>query len=218
MNKLDCLQSIATIALLCAPALAQQTASATKASTPAPPAAKEWSFYASALGYLIPEDRSYVSPVLTADRRSLHVEARYNYENLATGSLWLGRNFSFGRELTLEITPMIGGVFGRSNGVAPGYLLSVNYRRLTLDSQSEYLFETDRSESFFYNWSELSYSPAEWLRAGFVVQRTKAYETKLDIQRGLLVGFSHKNADFTTYVFNLGWTDPTTVFAIGIRF
>jgi hypothetical protein len=113
---------------------------------------------------------------------------------------------------------MIGGVFGDSNGVAPGYLAWVGYRRLSLQSQGEYLFATDRSKSFLYNWSEISYSPVQWFRAGLVVQHTKAYQTTHDVQRGLLVGFSYKSADFTTYLFNLGWTDPTAVFAIGIRF
>ena len=51
-----------------------------------------------------------------------------------------------------------------------------------------------------------------------MIQRTKAYQTDLDIQRGFLVGFSYKKVDFTTYVFNLGWTDPTVVLAVGLNF
>lgn len=217
MSRLHIPSLFATITLLWLPASAQETARATKVDLSAP-ASKEWSFYASAFGYMVPQGPSYVSPVLTADRRSLHIEARYNYESLETGSFWLGRNFSFGSKIKLELTPMAGGVFGKSNGVAPGYTASLTYRRLSLDSQGEYLFETDRSNSFFYNWSEISYSPAEWFRAGLVVQRTKAYQTELDTQRGLLAGFAYKSLDFTTYLFNLGWSDPTVVFAIGIRF
>ena len=67
---------------------------------------------------------------------------------------------------------------------------SLSYRKFTIDSQGEYLFDTKRSASFFYNWSEASYSPVEWLRAGIVIQRTKAYQTSLDTQRGLLVAFT----------------------------
>jgi len=51
-----------------------------------------------------------------------------------------------------------------------------------------------------------------------VAQRTRAYQTDLDIQRGFLVGFSRKNLAFTTYVFNVGWTDPTVVLSIGVGF
>ncbi len=78
--------------------------------------------------------------------------------------------------------------------------------------------ESPASGNFFYTWSELSYSPVEWLRARLAVQRTKAYKSELDIQRGFLVGASYHNAEFTTYVFDLGWTDPTVVLARGYSF
>ena len=194
---------IATAAILCMPAAAQPA---------------DWSGYGSVLGYLIPEERWYASPTLAADRGRLHLEARYNYENLDTGSFWIGRNFDFGRKLTLDLTPMIGGVAGQSNGVAPGLLCTLTYRRLTLDSQGEYLFELERSNSFFYTWTELSYAPLDWLRAGAVIQRTKAYQTQFDIQRGVLAGASFRRMDFTVYVFNPFWGQPATVLAAGFRF
>jgi len=64
----------------------------------------------------------------------------------------------------------------------------------------------------------MSYSPAEWCRAGLVAQRTKAYHTDLVIQRGLLIGLSQEKVDFTTYIFNAGWTDPTVVLSLGFHF
>jgi hypothetical protein len=178
-----------------------------------------WSFSAYAYTYLVPESRDYVNPTFTADHDWLHLEARYNYEALETGSLWVGYNFSFGHSLVLEVTPMLGGVFGDLTGVAPGYALSLSWKGLSLSTQGEFVFDTgDCSGNFFYTWSELSYSPVEWFRAGLAIQRTKLYHTDLDIQRGFLVGFKYKKVDFTTYVFNLGWTDPTLVFAIGVQF
>ena len=65
-------------------------------------------------------DQSYVDPVFTADHEWLHLEARYNYENLHTGSVWVGYKFTAGKKLVLDVTPMIGGVFGRTTGIAPG--------------------------------------------------------------------------------------------------
>ena len=32
------------------------------------------------------------------------------------------------------------------------------------------------------------------------------------------MGFTYKRVDFTTYVFNLGWADPTVVLALGFNF
>jgi hypothetical protein len=178
-----------------------------------------WSFSASAYTYLVPDSREYVQPTFTADRGWLHLEARYNYENLDTGSLWFGYNFSTGDKLSLEFAPMLGGVVGNTTGLAPGYKGSLSWWKLELSSEGEYLFDTGNSAgSFFYTWSELSISPVEWFRAGLVVQRTKLYHTDLDIQRGFLVGFSYKKVDFTTCVFNLGWTDPTVVLAVGVGF
>jgi hypothetical protein len=51
-----------------------------------------------------------------------------------------------------------------------------------------------------------------------VAQRTKAYHTSFDVQRGLLVGFSHKRTEFITYVFNPGWSDPTLVLELRWNF
>jgi hypothetical protein len=114
---------------------------------------------------------------------------------------------------------MLGGVFGNTTGIAPGYKLSLTYWKFEFSSEGEWVFDTGNSEgNFFYNWSELSVSPVDWFRFGLVGQRTRAYQTDVDIQRGLLVGFSYKKMDFTTYVFNLDQGKPTWVFAVGVSF
>jgi hypothetical protein len=179
----------------------------------------QWSFNASIYGYIVPESKDYVNPNFVANHGWLHLEARYNYEALYTGSLWAGYNFSTGETVAFEFTPMLGGIFGDLNGIAPGYNLSLSYKRFSLSSQSEYVFDTeDSSGNFFYTWSELTYSPWDWLHAGVVTQRTKAYKSDLDIQRGFLVGVSYKRIDLTAYVFNLGWTDPTIVLSAAVNF
>jgi len=114
---------------------------------------------------------------------------------------------------------MLGGVFGDLTGVAPGFEISLTWRRISLYTQDEFVFDTGNSSAnFFYTWTELSYAPVDWFRAGLAFQRTKLYQTKLDIQRGFLVGFNYKQVDFTAYVFNLGWTDPTLIFTVGVGF
>ena len=59
---------------------------------------------------------------------------------------------------------------------------------------------------------------AAWLRVGAVAQHTKAFHTSLDVQRGFLVGVSRKQVEFTTYIFNAGWTDPTVVLEVWLEF
>ena len=160
-----------------------------------------------------------MQPTITADCNWLHLEARYNYEALDTGSAWAGYNFSGGKKLAWEVTPMLGGVFGDTSGIAPGYTGSLTWWKLELYSEGEYLFDTrDSSGSFFYNWSELTVAPVDWLKLGMVTQRTRAYQTDRDIQRGFLVGLSYKQVSFTTYVFNPDESKPTVVLALGITF
>jgi hypothetical protein len=179
----------------------------------------QWSFSASVSGYVIPDDRDYLSPVFMADRDWLHLEARYNYESLETGSLWLGYNFSFGERWVLELTPMVGGVFGDTRGIAPGWRLSLSRGSFEFTTEAEYLFDLDdSSDNFFYAWSELTWSFTDSFWVGLALQRTRAYATDLDIQRGFLVGVSIRDVDFTAYVFNWGWTEPTLVFSVGFDF
>lgn len=204
-----------TLGTLLASAASGQITSGGKPDSVGSSASSPWSFSLTADGYVVPHSEFFVSPTVTADRGWLHLEARYNYENQQTGSLWIGYNFSVGHKVVFEATPMIGGVFGLTTGVAPGYEVSLSYKRIELSSSGEYVFDTkNRNGSFFYSWPQLTYSPLDWFHVGLVAQRTKAYHTSFDTQRGLLVGFSYKKAEFTTYVFNPGWSDPTLVFEL----
>ncbi len=197
------------------------------ASVPVVPAAtppsdagdKAWSFSASASTYVVPGDRDYVQPTVAADRGWLHLETRYNYEALDTGSAWLGYNFSGGDKLAWEVTPMLGGVFGDTTGIAPGYKGSLAWSKLELYSEGEYLFDTGTTaDSFFYNWSELTLAPAEWFRFGLVTQRTRVYKSDREIQRGVLAGFSFKKLSLTAYVFNPDENKPTFVLGVALTF
>ena len=90
--------------------------------------------------------------------------------------------------MVFEVTPMIGGVFGNTNGIVPGFEFSLTYKRIVLSSSDEYVFDTShRNGNFFYSWPQLTYSPLDWLHLGLVAQRTKAYRTSFDTQRGLFV-------------------------------
>jgi hypothetical protein len=206
--------------------LAQTTANAppsTATDTPPAPAGasneKAWSFSASAYTYLVPDAGNYVQPTFTADRGWLHLEARHNYEALDSGSAWVGYNFSGGEKLEWEFTPMFGGVFGDLTGVAPGYKGSLSWWKLEFYSEGESVFDTgNSSDSFFYNWSELTLAPAEWVRFGLVTQRTRTYESDRDIQRGLLVGVTYRKLDVSAYYFNPDDDKPTVVIAVGLTF
>jgi len=188
----------------------------------APPAAEDseavpdWAFSALGYVYFVPDDSDYVQPTLTADHRVLHLEARYNYEALFTASLWAGYNFSGGNELAWTLTPMVGGVFGASRGVAPGVRGSLSYWKLELSSEGEYLFDFDDPEASFFNWSELTVAPLAWLNFGLVTQRTRVYASTRGLQRGVLAGVSFWIASLTAYVLNPDDSRPIVIVAASL--
>jgi hypothetical protein len=177
-----------------------------------------WVFAAEANLYTLP-DVTYLNPVITADKNYLHLEARYNDEDLETGSVFAGINFQTGESFEINVTPIIGAVFGNSNGVAPGYLLEINFDKFTLSSEGEYFFSSDDKEfNFFYSWSEFVYSPADWIWFGIAGQRTRAFETDLEIQRGLVLGFAKENFSVAGYVMNIGFGDVFGLISVGYEF
>ena len=176
-----------------------------------------WDFSASVYGYFPSDAGNYLQSTLTADRDWLHLELRYNYEALDTGSAWLGYNFSGGEKVKWEFSPMFGALFGKVRGVAPGYEGSLSWRGLELYTEGEFVIDTtDSSASYFYNWSELTLSALDRWRVGLVTQHTHVYQTDRQIQRGLLVGFSYKSVDLTGYVFNPDDSRPTVVIALRV--
>ena len=195
----------------------------------------KWDFSFSTSIYLAQHEHDYANPNFTADYGRLHLEARYNYEALKTGSIWLGYNFhdfSPVKDLTVSVTPMLGGVFGDITGVAPGYYIEANYNEtFKASTQGEYFFEAgNRSGNFFYSWSEFSVSQpkADCVRAGLVVERTQASGNS-DVRRGPLIGFTYKfknkgkdedsdnKVELTTYWLAPGSRQATFVFAVTVE-
>jgi hypothetical protein len=201
--------------------VADDGAAATSPAPAVPEAGdKEWSFSAYAYTYLQEHDRDYIQPTFTADRGWLHLEARYNYEDYETVSLWVGYNWSFGKEIAVTLTPMIGGALGETKGFAPGFRFNAEWWKLTLYSEGEYFLDGDSSaDDFFYNWTELSLDVTHGFRAGVVIQA----ETDATVRRGLLAGFKWEQEglgelDLTAYLFDLDKDDKMFVFAVGVNF
>jgi hypothetical protein len=174
----------------------------------APPQSGEskpgWAYGATGMYYSLKDQNDFLLAVATAERGQLHIEARYNYEALDTGSLFAGWKFSGGDKLTYDLTPIIGAVFGASQGIAPGFEASVVYGITDFYIESEYMYDTNtRDDSYTYAWSELGFTPLERLRFGLVGQRTQVYNSPRDIQQG---GFAQllmpHQVTLGLYVFN----------------
>lgn len=210
----------ADAACLAAPSLDRLLACAAEAEeAPAEPDAegKKWAFDFTGYWTNPPGEDAYGSAILRADRDALHLEARYNYEDIDTGSLWAGWTFSWSGDVEFSLVPMVGGVFGHTQGVAPGLELDLIWKILELYVEAEYVFDAGgRDDSFFYVWSELTVSPTEWLSFGLVDQRTLVYDTDVEVDWGLLVAFHVRSVTATVYVFNLD--DPYVMIGVGVTF
>lgn len=180
--------------------------------------ADRWNVESDVNFYFLPQE-FILLPVIRADKNKLHLEARYNYEDLHTFSGWIGYNFSGGKKIEYAITTMAGVVTGNSNGLAPGVELSFTRKKWELTSETEYLFEMDsKTNNFLYTWTDLSYSVNDWLWIGISAQRTRLYQTKLDIQRGLLVGAGWKTWEATAYLYNIGFDNPFAILTLTKKF
>lgn len=179
---------------------------------------KKWSVRADGNFYFFTDDFIFL-PVVAADKDHLHLELRYNYEDLNTLSTWVGYNFYGGNKLEYFITPILGAVVGNSNGIAPGLETTLTLGSFEFYSESEYFIDFQESENqFVYTWADLTYSPLDWLWTGISAQRTRLYETDLDIQRGIMLGGGFKNLELTGYWYNIGTVDNFLLFTLSANF
>jgi hypothetical protein len=203
------IRHVLAVAALLAPA--PRARAADEPPPPAPAVAAEAVVY----GYVVPEQDNFVIVDAMLDLRRLHIEARYNYEGLRTGSIFAGVNGSAGDRVELAATAMLGAVFGDTDGVAPALRVTLTWWKLDLLTEDEVVIDPNNvGDTFFYSWSELGFSPWRWLRAGIVGQRTRLFQSGLDFQRGLFVGLSLGKVSAIVYELNAGWTTPTWVFAL----
>jgi len=200
------------------PAVFAAGAAAAQAPDSAAGSGRSWAFTASAYLYALQTGADYIQPTVTADRGVLHLEARYNYEEIGAGSAWAGYNLSTGKTLALDFTPIVGAVLGGLTGVGLGYEGSLAWKTLELYSEGEYVLDTeDASGNYFYSWSQLIYSPTAWVHVGLLTQRTRTYDTGRDLNRGPFVGVTWRAATLTTFLVNPD-DDPTVIVALDVDF
>jgi hypothetical protein len=163
----------------------------------------QWSFSTSGYYYFIPDDNNLFTFIGIADHKALHLEARYNYEDQKTGSVFAGWRFEKGHKFKFAATPMMGIAFGNTNGIVPALKLDAAYKLFDFYSESEYLIDFAGKEyNYFYTWSELAVSPFYFLRTGISAQRTRLYQTGLDVQRGIFAEYSFSKLTAGVYYFN----------------
>ena len=147
---------------------------------------------------------SLLAPVAHYEtKQNWYAEARYNYEDLNTFSLYAGHTFSGNKSFSWSLTPMVGGMAGKLKGGSVGLNSECSFKNFNFSSQSQYsISAASKYDNFFYNWSELCYQPLHWLYAGIAFQHTRLYASNSLIDPGVLVAFSFNQWSFPVYSFN----------------
>jgi hypothetical protein len=149
-----------------------------------------------------PEAASFVPMLHFETANNWYGELRYNYEDVKTVSLFGGRSFNGGKNITYTITPMLGASAGQFAGVTFATNAEIEWKNIFLSAQSQYSKATKTSSSsFFFNWSELGYSIGNNVYAGVALQYTKEQEAAYT-EPGLFAGISFKNVSIPFYVFS----------------
>ncbi len=145
-----------------------------------------------------------------------YTEARYNYEDLNTFSLYAGKIFTRDRKISYSIIPILGAVMGKFKGGSAGLNLNIEYKEWYLSAQSQYTVSAnDKTSTFFYSWSELGYEFSDFIYAGLAIQETSLYAAKPVCETGVVVGLSFGKWVFPIYAFSP--FDNSRYFIIGIN-
>ncbi len=150
------------------------------------------------------------------DKNWLHLEARFNNEQLNTFSLWLGYNFSGGKSFQYTITPAVAGLVGELKGIAPGIKFNLGYRGFQLDVESAVIFKEGKKYDFFYNWTDFTYHPLDWLWLGISEQRARLYQLGNDTYIGFLIGGKYRRFEFAGYLYSIGIEKDYFVISLSI--
>ena len=206
----------ARCAVSCVALAASSAAFADGATTVEP---REVSGSASISHYALPDEPDLDVFVGAVNVGALRVEARHNYEARGGTSAFLGWKFSGGNEVTYEVTPILGGLFGAAHGVVPGVEASVGWRSLDVYVEAEYVHDTKhRDDSYFYTWNELGWRPVEHVRLGLVGQRTRIVHDDRSLQRGLFAQLTFEHASVSVYAFNPDLGSRYAVVALALSF
>jgi hypothetical protein len=151
--------------------------------------------------------------------KNFYIEARYNYENLNTASLYFGRSFTIEKKAAIEITPMLGGVVGQTNGISPGFNFRLEYNLFSTSTQCQYTIDLkDIKSSFFWDWTNFYFNFSEHFGIGGAVQILIPQSGDQLYSAGPTLRLSYKKLAAEIYVYNFWERQPTYAVAIEYAF
>jgi hypothetical protein len=134
-------------------------------------------------------------------KKNWYIEGRFNYEDLKTASVYGGKMFTKDiKKTSYAIVPMVGIVAGKYKGGSFGLNINIERGKFYLSSQTQYTFSVkNRSDNFFYSWSEAGLAPVDWFYAGAAIQQT---DFKHGTELGGVLGLTFGKWTFPLYAFS----------------
>ncbi len=171
--------------------------------------------------YLSKNTLPTIVPIAHIQNEKWYGEVRYNYEELKTFSVYVGKIFSGDEDNhSYAIIPVVGMVMGKFTGGSVGLDVTFTDHDFFFTSQSQYTFaNTNRHQNFMYSWSELGYEPSQWIYAGLALQHLQLFqkaEEPMSYVWGGMVGFNLGRWTIPLYSF-----DPfsnSRYFILGLNF
>jgi hypothetical protein len=145
---------------------------------------------------------SLSSRLFYQDSKGWYTEFRYNYEQDKTVACSAGKSFSTKGTLSYSVTPLVGVLGGKLQGVTLGLNTSFDYKGIFFTSfiQRTTGFEKEK-DAFLFSWSELSYHVTNHFSAGLAVEQTHFYSTPDNWEPGIEMDISIGNWSFPSYIF-----------------
>ena len=180
-----------------------------------------WTGGVAVANSFFPDEVDVVQPTAYADRGPLHLEVRYNYEDIEATSVFAGWNIEFGSKVKFTLTPIAGFVAGSIDGGIVGVKADLTWRWFEAYTEGEFVMPGDGEKNYLYSWSEFSVWATDWMRAGAAIQRTRTFRrfrSTRDIEPGVLIGVAGSRIEGTFYYFNPGSDEQYFVASIGVNF
>src|SRR5262245_45440076 len=110
---------------------------------------QQWEAGMELYGNIVPEEPFSITPIVYFNSDAVYFEARYNYEELHTASLYVGKYFSREGKLSFDIAPLVGVVAGDLNAGSVGASIELRWGRWLWSMIPQYTFSwTDHTENF----------------------------------------------------------------------
>ena len=133
--------------------------------------------------------------------KNWYIEGRFNYEDFRTASVYGGKMFTKDtKKSSYAVVPMLGVVAGKYKGGSLGLNVNIEHGKFYFSSQTQYTFSIkNRSDNFFYSWSEAGIAPVDWFYAGAAIQQT---DFKRGTELGGVLGLTFGKWTFPLYAFS----------------